>query len=235
MSDLWHYADLLPLVATDLEGCNEADKLAELERAARELCQRSRVWRTILHLNYEKGEQAKAIDEATGYARVEYVNKAYRNGARMCRVPRVTIGVDGSQFVDIGRPAELECTIAVHLSLAPSRLGVIPAWLMNEFGDIMAAGALMRIKRHFNKSYTDREGSAFAEREWRQGISMAAVAGAERTSSVVDDGSVTPQASKWTVGAGSILRSYVGDNPTISDLTKAVRTLIEDLINRGVI
>lgn len=235
MSDLFHYADLLPLVATDLEGCNEADKLAELERAARELCQRTRVWRTILVLSFDKGEQAKAIDEAIGYARVELINKAYRNGAKLCRVPRVTLGVDGSQFIDLGKPAEMDSDILAHVSLAPSRLGLIPSWLMSEFGDTIAAGALMRLKRHFNKSYTDKDGSIFAEQEWRRGISHAAVFGAERTAAVTDDGTVTPQVSKWTVGAGSVLRDYVGDNPTIGDLTKAVRTLIEDLINRGVI
>ncbi|MDD5708769.1 MAG: hypothetical protein PHR35_22875 [Kiritimatiellae bacterium] len=37
----------------------------------------------------------------------------------------------------------------------------------------------------------------------------------------------------WTIGAGTTLRSVVGDNPTIGDLCKAVRTLAADLRAQG--
>ena len=122
----------------------------------------------------------------------------------------------------------------LDLTLKPGPLALAPSWLLTEYGDAIAAGAIARLKRHARKLYTDYDGAEFAAKEWRRGVARAAQAGAARLAGI-DSTGVVPAATEWTVGEGTVLRAIAGDSPTYADLVKAVRTLIEDLQTRGVI
>ncbi len=236
-----HVSDLLPDLATDLPGCAGADKLAELERAARELCDRSRVWRTRVTVEAEADALTAALDAAVYGARVIDLDRVLVDGAQawpfmLNDKPRLALDAAGAQYVtfEAAPVAGAAYDVTLDLTLKPGPLALAPAWLLTEYGDAVAARALSRLKRHARKPYTDYDGAEAAEREWRRGVARAAQDGAARLAAI-DATGVVPAATEWTVGAGTALRTFAGDNPTYADLVKAVRTLLEDLQTRGVI
>ena len=236
-----HVSDLLPELASDLAGCSGADKLAEPERAAREFCDRSRVWRTRIEIEAEADASAVALDAAVFGARVVDLGNVLVDGVQACpwvvaSAPRLALDATGAQYLafDSAPVAGAAYVATLDLTLKPGPLALAPSWLLTEYGDAIAAGAIARLKRHARKRYTDYDGAEFAAKEWRRGVARAAQAGAARLAGI-DSSGVVPGATEWTVGEGTVLRSIAGDSPTYADLVKAVRTLIGDLQARGVI
>lgn len=236
-----HVSDLLPDLASDLPGCAGADKLAELERAAREFCDRSRTWRVRLELDAEADALTVALDTALYGARVVDLGNVFIDGVQcypyvLQTEPRLALDYSGGQHLSFTAApvAGVAYEVQLDLILKPGPLALAPAWLLTEYSDAIAAGAIARLKRHAKKSYTDYQGAEFAEKEWRRGVARAAQAGAARLVGI-DGSGVVPVVSEWTVGTGTALRAIAGDNPTYGDLVKAVRTLLEDLQTRGVI
>ncbi len=237
-----HVSDLLPDLASDLPGCAGAEKLAELERAAREFCDRSRTWRVRVTVEAAADALTVALDTALCGARVVDLGNVFVDGVQcypylMQHVPRLEIDATGDQHLtfESAPVAGAAYDVEADLTLKPGPLALAPSWLLTEYGDAIAAGAIARLKRLANKSYTDYRGAEWADKEWRRGVARAAQAGAARFAEVNVAGIVPPAVSSWSVGSGTALREIVGDNPTYADLVAAVRTLLADLQTRGVI
>ena len=121
-----HVSDLLPELASDLPGCSGADKLAELERAAREFCDRSRVWRTRIEIGeqslevraylerflFSSHEQRKQVGTLSGGERARVaLARTLRDGA--FRSPEDTTTYF-SRLADVLLPPELPARLAGH-------------------------------------------------------------------------------------------------------------------------
>ncbi|MDD5708768.1 MAG: hypothetical protein PHR35_22870 [Kiritimatiellae bacterium] len=181
-------AELLPDLTTDLPGCTEADMLAELEWAARELCKRSRCWRKRASIAVEAGAASVGLDTAACGGRVLIAELAEIDGAAVREsFPDLAWGLvrddEGCQSIEFDAAPVSEdgedWTLTVDLTLAPGRGGDVAAWIVTDFGEAIQAGARARLKRQKDKPYTDYRGADLAEAEWRRGVAEAACAGAQ--------------------------------------------------------
>jgi hypothetical protein len=177
---------LLGLLTTDLPGCGTADKLAALERAASDFCERSRCWREQLTVELVAGAyEASLLWPCDGYAigttLVSIDGAAVRGAGGYLLVPaRIADGMQGILFPT--RPACAQgCTLVLFGTLIPRRGSLeLPDWILDNHGAAIADGAAAMLKRHGRKAYSDLPGSAEYMRTFERGVAAAAIDGAAR-------------------------------------------------------
>lgn len=175
-------ASLLGLLATDLPGCGEADKIAALERSLIDFCRRSRCWRELATVTIAKGEIKGALrvscDALAVSVRVVRVNG---DRLRASRFP-IRLGMDGDQSVVVLACGSALCewTVECIFTLIPRRGQIdVPDWIIDQWGDAIADGAKAALKNHFRKPYTDPAGATVCERGFLRGIAEACISGAQ--------------------------------------------------------
>lgn len=175
-------ASLLGLLATDLPGCGESDKIAALERALIDFCRRSRCWRELATVTIAKGtikgDLKVGCDALADSVRVIRVNG---DRLRASRFP-VRLGMDGDRSVLVLACGAAQCdwTVEGIFVLIPKRGQIdVADRIIDQWGDAIADGAKAALKNHFRKPYTDPAGAAVCERGFLRGIADACVAGAQ--------------------------------------------------------
>jgi len=183
-------APLLGMLTTDLPGCSTADKLAALERALREFLTRSRCWRETLTVIIPPCEHEAPLPwPRDAYA--IYVGVVSINGGpftRHGRFPPPLLIIpsserNGAQAVDFEcelsreKPAEVKL---IGTLVSPRGCIDVPDWIMDRYGEAIADGAHMMLKKHARKPYTDLAGATECERGFVRGIADACCDGVRR-------------------------------------------------------
>jgi hypothetical protein len=168
-------AMILPMLSTDLAGVSTADKLAAAGAAARRLCWASRCWRHELATDLEAGQTNITLQWPMRANAIAIDVVVPRTDA--FRVERDNLG---RQVVVFNSPLSetVDALVRIKGCLIPVMDGdgmQMPEWIVEQYGEAIAAGATAMLKRHARKPYTDLNGAEYADREFRRGIGQAAI------------------------------------------------------------
>lgn len=162
-------------VRGQLESPGGAQVERALKRAARDLCRRTGVLvEELAALDAVAGEVTYAVAASTGY--------------ELRRVKTVTLNgneVDASQWryaaavrsvvLSMAPAADATGGLVVAAVVAPlvTISADLPAWFEERWGDVIEAGALVRLMGQRRKAWFDADGAADARSKWRAGESAA--------------------------------------------------------------
>jgi len=224
-------------IVADVPGATEADIRIELARKCREFCQRSRCWRIVCSVRHIAGGTTLVnIGDVDDDARVWTLDRLWVGNLpaerRRLRYNLAT-GPEGRDAIYLDRSPEAsgEFDLVMAATMQPSTNYAMPEWIYELYGTALAAGVVARLKQRVRRPYSDPQGWVEFDRAWRRGIADAAARRQAEYSDVVHR-VIDPTGSAWTVEDGDVRRD-VASVPTYRELVGIVRTLCQDLRDRG--
>lgn len=167
---------------------------AEIDEAAREICERARVWTEVVEIALVAGTATYAVTLLTPNAEAVNLLGAYNKDLR--RSYRAWSGVgpmpENSSFVDLSDTAQVVFSeaptaagtmqVVVQLRPVPAAPPNLPDILLNRHHHLLLDGALSRLFDHSSRPYSDIEKAEYHRRKFVGGLGTArAVAHRGRT------------------------------------------------------
>ena len=163
---------LLPQLLPQVDGCPTSMARDALQFIAADFCKVSGVWAEDVLELVPAGESRVPLHDMPQEARLAHIQNVTLDGTPLSTT-EYSVGV--REIVLHSVPCR-DVELAARITLRPARFtGSLPAYLLEEWGDIIAFGALARLKTMSgsNVSWTDMQGAQVNLTLYNEGIYAA--------------------------------------------------------------
>lgn len=170
------YADFLPEVRIEAPAAPKQVMLTAIVWACRELCDQSLAWKhtsdpTLLF----EGAEEMDIDDIPSHSEVSHLIACVVDGNNLILGRDASIALDGLT-VQLANPTSRQCTGQVTVALRPTRQATeIPDWIVSNYSDIVAHGALYRLQTNPTKEWGNPQAAGFHYDQFRAGVARAKI------------------------------------------------------------
>ena len=163
---------LLPQVLPQVSGCPTSMAKDALQFIAGDFCKVAGVWAREVLEPVLAGEVRVPIDDIPGDARIAQVEKVTLDGVPLSEIG-FSVGTDEIVLAEVPRR---DASLAARVTLRPARQAeCLPEDVLEEWGDIVAFGALARLKSMSGEhvSWSDPQGAQINLTLYNEGIYAA--------------------------------------------------------------
>lgn len=171
-------SSLLPLVSPNVRACPEAVQLQALGLMFRSFCKETDAWRETFDVT--------TVEDETTY---DLTTQMEDRDATLARVAKVyfdddtddemdednyVVTVENELYFEDTDPYDYGSTMNVVTVIHPNVTGrTAPAWLLNRWGDVIAAGALYYLQATKGRPWSDRDEAAVSFDRYQYGVGEA--------------------------------------------------------------